>query len=94
MAGPPDDREQRRSYVIRNPWRPWISGAFAGASMILTLTTLFYALGRLPLALVGISVALAAAVFAFGFCARRGSDDRVRVTVTFDDAGRLQAIRA
>ena len=30
----------------------------------------------------------------FGFCARRGSDDRVRVTVTFDDAGRLQAIRA
>ncbi|WP_372015438.1 hypothetical protein [Pseudoxanthomonas sp. 10H] len=70
----PQDRASRPSYVIRNPWRPWISGAFAGASMILTVTTLFYALGRLPLALVGISVALAAAVFAFGFYARRRAD--------------------
>ncbi len=45
----------RRSYYVRNPWRPWVAGGMAGASTILTTTTLFYALGRLPLALVGIS---------------------------------------
>ncbi|HET6396764.1 MAG TPA: hypothetical protein VFF91_07990 [Pseudoxanthomonas sp.] len=67
----PDGGPQRPSYYVRNPWRPWISGAFAGASSMLTVTTLFYALGRLPLALVAVSVALAAAVLGFGFYARR-----------------------
>ena len=72
MSGPqPPGSEPRRSYYIRNPWRPWVSGAFAGGSVILTLTTLFYALGMLPLALVGISVLLAAGAFAFGLYARR-----------------------
>ena len=61
-----DGQAPKPSYYVRNPWRPWISGAFAGGSTILTVTTVFYALGRLPLALVGISAMLAAAVFAFG----------------------------
>jgi hypothetical protein len=74
MADPQQDREGRHSYYVRNPWRPWASGAFAGASVMLTVTTLFYALGRLPLDLVAISVVLAAAVFAFGFYARRRAD--------------------
>ncbi|MBO9716047.1 MAG: hypothetical protein J7507_04380 [Pseudoxanthomonas sp.] len=74
MADPQQDREPQRSYFIRNPWRPWVSGAFAGASVMLTVTTLFYALGRLPIDLVGISVVLAGAVFAFGFYARRRAD--------------------
>jgi len=42
----------------------------AGASTILTTTTLFYALGRLPLALVGISVGLAAAAAGLALYAR------------------------
>ena len=63
-----------RTYYIRNPWRPWVSGSFAGASVMVTMTTLFYALGRLPLGLVVVSVLLAAAVFAFGFYARRRAD--------------------
>ena len=75
MADPQQqDAGPRHSYYVRNPWRTWVSGAFAGASMILTVTTLFYALGRLPLGLVGISVVLAGAVFAFGFYARRRAD--------------------
>ncbi|UWX04407.1 hypothetical protein H1235_04880 [Pseudoxanthomonas sp. NC8] len=74
MADPQQDREQRRSYYIRNPWRPWVSGAFAGASVMLTVTTVFYALGRLPPVLVGISVVLAGAVTSFGFYARRRAD--------------------
>lgn len=68
------DPAPRSSYFRRNPWRPWISGAFAGASTVLSVTTLFYALGMLPLALVGISALLAAAAFAFGFYARRRAD--------------------
>ena len=64
----------RPSYVVRNPWRLWSSGAFAGGSTILTVTTLFYALGRLPLALVLVSVVLAALSFGFGFYARRRAD--------------------
>ena len=69
-----DGQAPKPSYYVRNPWRPWISGAFAGGSTILTVTTVFYALGRLPLARVGISAMLAAAVFAFGFYARRRAD--------------------
>lgn len=60
----------RRSYYVRNPWRPWVAGGMAGASTILTTTTLFYALGRLPLALVGISVGLAAAAVGLALYAR------------------------
>lgn len=60
-----------RSYYVRNPWRNVGAGAFAGASSMLTFTTVFYALGRLPLALVAISVALALATLGFGFYARR-----------------------
>jgi formate/nitrite transporter FocA (FNT family) len=70
MADPQQDREPRRSYYTRNPWRPWVAGAFAGASVMLTVTTLFYALGRLPLALVAISVLLAIVAFGFGLYAR------------------------
>ena len=69
-----DGTAPRPSYYVRNPWRPRISGAFAGGSTILTVTTVFYALGRLPLPLVGISALLAAAVFAFGFYARRRAE--------------------
>lgn len=61
----------RPSYYVRNPWRRWASGAFGGASAMLTMTTLFYALGRLPLVLVGVSVLLAVAVFGFGLYAHR-----------------------
>ena len=88
MAGPQPERAPPRSYVIRNPWRRWVSGAFAGASSMLTVTTLFYALGRLPLPLVGISVLLAAAVFASGFYARRRAD---RFDAEAIRAGRPQA---
>ncbi|AKC87427.1 hypothetical protein [Pseudoxanthomonas suwonensis] len=70
MADPQQERDPRQSYYVRNPWRPWASGAFGGASTVLTVTTLFYALGRLPLALVGISVLVAAAAFVFGLYAR------------------------
>ncbi|KAF1686479.1 hypothetical protein B1992_07980 [Pseudoxanthomonas broegbernensis] len=69
--GPDAGTAPRQSYYIRNPWRPWASGAFAGASSMLTFTTVFYALGRLPLVLVGISVLLAVAVFVFGLYAHR-----------------------
>lgn len=69
-----DGTAPRSSYYVRNPWRPWVSGAFAGASSILTATAVFYALGRLPLPLVGISVLLAAAAFAFGLYARRRAE--------------------
>lgn len=61
----------RPTYFVRNPWRGVAGGAFGGASAMLTVTTLFYALGRAPLLLVGISVLLAAAVFGFGLYARR-----------------------
>jgi len=61
----------RPSYYIRNPWRNWGAAAFAGASSMLTFTTVFYALGRLPLVLVGISVLLAMVAFGFGMYARR-----------------------
>ncbi len=61
----------RPSYYVRNPWRNVSAGAFAGASSMLTFTTVFYALGRLPLALVVISVALAGAVLGVGLYARR-----------------------
>ncbi|WP_028920697.1 hypothetical protein [Pseudoxanthomonas suwonensis] len=70
MAQSPDGREPRRSYYVRNPWRTWSSAAFGGASAMLTVTTVFYALGRLPLVLVGVSVVLAVAVFGFGLYAR------------------------
>ena len=70
MAEPQQDRE-RRSYYVHNPWRGRATVAFAGASMMLTVTAIFYALGRLPLPLVGISVLLAAAAFGFGLYARR-----------------------
>lgn len=59
------------TYYVRNPWRGASSGAFAGASTVLTLTTLFYALGRLPLALVFAGMVLAALAFGFGMYARR-----------------------
>jgi len=71
MAGPQGGREPRRSYYVHNPWRSRATGAFAGASAMLTITAVFYALGRLPLPLVGISVLLAAAAFGFGLYARR-----------------------
>ena len=74
MEADPQGREPQRSYYIRNPWRRWVSAAFAGASAMLTVTTVFYALGRLPLPLVGISVVLAAVVFALGLLARRRAD--------------------
>ena len=59
------------TYYVRNPWRGASSGAFAGASTVLTVTTLFYALGRLPLVLVGASLVLAALALGFGLYARR-----------------------
>ena len=65
------DRGPRRSYYVHNPWRTRATGGFAGASMMLTVTAIFYALGRLPLPLVGISVLLAAGAFGFGLYARR-----------------------
>lgn len=79
MAGqtPEPDRNEagaetpRPSYYVRNPWRNVSAGAFAGASAMLTVTTLFYALGRLPLVLVGVSLVLAALAFGFGMYARR-----------------------
>src|SRR5690606_41350406 len=80
MAGNPsgqprDDKAgagtPRPSYYVRNPWRNVSAGAFAGASTVLTVTTLFYALGRLPLVLVGAGVVLAALAFGFGMYARR-----------------------
>ena len=61
----------RHSYYVHNPWRTRATGGFAGASMMLTITAIFYALGRLPLPLVGISVLLASAAFGFGLYARR-----------------------
>ncbi|ADV26654.1 hypothetical protein Psesu_0801 [Pseudoxanthomonas suwonensis 11-1] len=61
----------RPSYYVRNPWRNVGAGAFAGASTVLTVTTLFYALGRIPLALVGLSLLVAALAFGFGMYARR-----------------------
>ncbi len=67
-AGP---QPPRPSYYVRNPWRNLGAGAFAGASTMLTVTTLFYALGRLPLVLVGVSLVLAALAFGFGMYARR-----------------------
>ena len=74
MPAPERDRQPRSSYYIRNPWRPWVTGAFAGSSVMLTMTTLFYVLGRLPLGLVVASVVLAGAALAFGFYARRRAD--------------------
>jgi hypothetical protein len=72
MADPqPPDREPRRSFYVHNPWRTRATGGFAGASMMLTVTAIFYAFGRLPLPLVGISVLLAAGAFGFGLYARR-----------------------
>ena len=65
------DRGPRLSYYVHNPWRTRATGGFAGASMMLTVTAIFYALGRLPLPLVGISVLLAAGAFGFGLYARR-----------------------
>jgi hypothetical protein len=67
----PPLRDPRPSYYVHNPWRSRATGAFAGASSMLTITAVFYALGRLPLPLVGISVLLAAAAFGFGLYARR-----------------------
>ena len=61
----------RPSYYVRNPWRTVAAGAFAGASTILTVTAIFYALGRLPLGAVMISVVLAAISLGFGLFARR-----------------------
>src|SRR5690606_40603263 len=79
MAGiPPEPRRDpagaetpRPSYYVRNPWRNVGAGAFAGASTVLSVTTLFYALGRLPLVLVGASLVVAALAFGFGLYARR-----------------------
>ena len=68
--GRQDGAAPKPSYYVRNRWRPWVSGAFAGTSIILTVTTVCYALGMLPLPLVAISVLLAVAVFAFGLYAR------------------------
>ena len=42
--------------------------------MMLTITAVFYALGRLPLPLVGLSVLLAAGAFGFGLYARRRAE--------------------
>jgi len=71
MADQPKEPPQRPSYYVHNPWRTRATGAFAGASMMLTITAVFYALGRLPLPLVGISVLLAFCAFGFGLYARR-----------------------
>ena len=75
MPEVPEQREPREnarpSFYINNPWRTYSAVAFAGSSMMLTVTTVFYALGRLPLALVGISVLLALGAFGFGLYARR-----------------------
>ena len=71
MAEPQRERGPQRSYYVRNPWRTRATGGFAGASMMLTITAVFYALGRLPLPLVGISVLLAVGAFGFGLYARR-----------------------
>ena len=65
-----DGQAPRPSYYVRNPWRNVAAGAFAGCSTILTVTAIFYALGRLPLGAVGVSVLLAVAVFGFGLFAR------------------------
>jgi hypothetical protein len=73
-AGPeqPGARDPARpSFYVHNPWRKYSAVGFAGSSMMLTVTTIFYALGRLPLPLVGISVLLALGVFGFGLYARR-----------------------
>jgi len=61
----------RSSYYVRNPWRMVAPAAFGGASTVLTVTTVFYALGRLPLALVVLSLVLAAAALGLGLYARR-----------------------
>ncbi|MCR6686355.1 hypothetical protein [Pseudoxanthomonas sp.] len=66
-----DVQAPRPSYYVRNPWRSVAAGAFAGCSTILTVTAIFYALGRLPLGAVGISVVLAVVVFGFGLFARQ-----------------------
>ncbi|GAB3508099.1 hypothetical protein MNQ95_10880 [Pseudoxanthomonas daejeonensis] len=71
MADLPDQPLPRPSYYVNNPWRTRATGCFAGASMMLTITAIFYALGRLPLPLVGISVLLAMGAFGFGLYARR-----------------------
>ena len=71
LADPQGGREPRRSFYVHNPWRSRATGSFAGASMMLTITAVFYALGRLPLPLVRISVLLAAAAFGFGLYGRR-----------------------
>lgn len=67
----PQGTPVRPSYYVHNPWRAWISAGFAGGSMILTVTTVFYALGRLPLALVIASMVLAALSLGFGLYARQ-----------------------
>jgi hypothetical protein len=72
--GVPEPASRRPTYLIRNPWRKWPTAAFAGGSSMLTVTTLFYALGRLPLGLVVVSVVLAGLVSGFGFYARRRAD--------------------
>jgi len=66
-----DGAAPRPSYYRRNPWRPFASGAFAGAASLLTVTTLFYAAGMLSLLAVGIAAVLAVALFGFGLHARR-----------------------
>ena len=71
---PRHDPPPRRSYFVHNPWRTRATGGFAGASMMLTITAVFYALGRLPLPLVGLSVLLAAGAFGFGLYARRRAE--------------------
>ncbi|RRN80662.1 MULTISPECIES: hypothetical protein [Pseudoxanthomonas] len=92
MAGiPPEPRRDpagaekpRPSYYVRNPWRNVGAGAFAGASTVLSVTTLFYALGRLPLVLVGASLVVAALAFGFGLYARRRAA-RVDAAIFGDD---------
>lgn len=71
---PRQEPPPRRSYFVHNPWRTRATGGFAGASMMLTITAVFYALGRLPLPLVGLSVLLAAGAFGFGLYARRRAE--------------------
>lgn len=52
-------------------WQRYASGALAGGSVVITMTLLFFAMGRLPLPGVVVAVLLSMALIGFGLYAMR-----------------------
>lgn len=57
-------------------WRRYASGALAGGSVLITLTLLFFVMGRLPLSGVAVVVLLSLALIGFGLYATRRAWNR------------------